>query len=394
MVDIDIEYNPLDPQILENPYPTYAKLREACPVFWHDELDSWVVTRYKDCRRVLRDIEIFARDRRSVGIEVPEFLQNVQSLDPPDLWPLKALLAGALHAQDLAAIGRQVRDRISVLTERLADEHQFDWIHEVAAPLALGITAELFGVESPDLREYVSLSDAIARRMDAGFLPERAEPGNKARNQLNDLVATWFDSELRPGVVCEVRENANAAGVPDHYIRNSVAVMFNGSYGTLFAMVGNIALTLALHHKALEQLSDENLLSTGVDELIRFDGPAQGTTRLATRTTRIGGCEIRRGQKVLTLLASANRDPDEFYRPEELVLDRSPNRHLSFAFGAHGCLGSTFGRVAVREVIVGLLNGPGRLQLVGTPTRRQTATVRSLDALPVTFRGEVLADQS
>jgi cytochrome P450 len=163
-------------------------------------------------------------------------------------------------------------------------------------------------------------------------------------------------------------------------------VMFNASYGTVFATAGNVALTLLEHPEAMEALQDPQLLTTGVDELIRFDGPAQGTSRVATRRTTISGTTIEPGPIVLTLMAAANRDPEEFPRPEELLLNRTPNRHLSFGWGPHSCLGAVFGRLAVRELVRGLLAAPQRLRLAGVPTRRRTATVRSLDALPVTFR--------
>jgi cytochrome P450 len=384
-MSVTLHYDPMDPATLENPYPLYAKLRENTPVFWHEELNSWVLARYRDCRDVLRDIDLFARDRRRVGIEIPEFLQNVQTLDPPGLGPVKAFLMNALREQDLDEIGRRARRQIQGIFASLGEQAAFDWISEVAAPVALGITSELFGIDRPDLKVYVSLSDAIARRMDVGLLPERIEAGNQARNELNAMVAGWFERETQPGVLATVKRDIDEVEASQHYIRNSVGVMFNASYGTLFATVSNIALTLARHPEALEQLRDESLLATGVDELIRFDGPAQGTSRVATRRTTFGDAVVEPGQVVMTLLASANRDPEEFDRPDELVLDRSPNRHLAFGGGAHACLGSAFGRIAVRELVLCLLETPHRLRLAGTPVRRPTATVRSMDALPVTF---------
>lgn len=381
-------YNPLHPDTLANPYPLYAELREQAPIFWHERSNSWALTRYRECREVLRDNETFARDRRRVGVEIPEFLQNIQTLDPPALTPLKNVLSDALRSQDLDAMGQRARKSIEHLFLTLAEREQFDWIHEVAAPVALSVTSELFGVEQPAQELYVPLSDSIARRMDIGLEPGRAASGNDAKNQLNKLVKQWYAAEDRPGVLSTIRRTGSEAGVPEHYIRNTTGVMFNASYGTLFATISNVALALVQHPEALDtirQRRDEKLLETAVDELIRFEGPAQGTSRVAARPTTIAGQPIERGDVVLALVASANRDPREFTRPEELVLDRAPNRHLAFGWGLHGCLGAVFGRIAVREIIYCLAEAPD-LWLAGTPKRRTTATVRSLDLLPLTFR--------
>jgi cytochrome P450 len=380
-------YEPLSPETLENPYPLYARLRETAPIFWHEQMSSWVVTRHADCVEVLREHNRFARDRRRVGVDVPENMQNLQSLDPPQLSPLKRVLVGAFRNQDLPAIGKRTHVLAERLLGTLADRTEFDWIHEVAAPLALAVSADLFGVPEPGLDYYAAISDAIARRMDGGLNPANIPAGDTARAELNRLVDGWLAADERPGILSAVRRNADRAGLPAHYIRNSASNMFNASYGTLFAAIGNVCLTLLEHPDVLAQLrSDHTLLDTAPDELVRFDGPAQGTSRLAVEDTELCGQPIRSGQIVMTLFGAANRDPEEFANPENVVLSRSPNRHLGFGWGVHSCLGTMFGNLAISELLRALMDAPD-LRLVGQPTRRTTATVRSMDLLPVAFRG-------
>jgi cytochrome P450 len=382
-----LEYDPLDPAVLVNPYPLYAELLRKRPVFWHKQMQSWVVTRYRDCREVLRNYETFARDRRRVGVEVPDFAQNLQSLDPPQLGPFRSLLINAFRSQDLPNVAAQTSGRIMQIFKRTSVLPEFDWIHEVAAPVALTITSELFGVEEPELNSYVSMADLITRRMDAGLNSAVVEPGDLARTQLNKLAEGWLaDNRDGPGLLNTLKKVSSQGGLPEHYLRNSTGVMFNASYGTVFAAVGNVALTLLEHPGALEMFRDEKLMSSGVEELIRYDGPAQGTSRVAAKDVLMGDAVIRAGEPVITLLAAANRDPEEFPRPDELILDRSPNRHLAFGWGPHACLGALFGHVAVKEIIVCLLKSPSSLRLTGTPVRRATATVRSMDFMPVSFR--------
>lgn len=388
-VDLTHLYHPLDFHTLLDPYPLYAELRERSPIFWHDTMQSWVLTRYRDCRDVLKNYHDYARDRRRIGEDIPEFRQSLQSLDPPHQAPLRSLLVNSFRNQNPVEIARRAQAKIGSLLDQLMQRDTFDWMRDVAAPVALAITSELVGVTEPDSDRYAKISEGIAYRMDAGLVPDRATVGDQMRHQLNELVENWLGAEERPGVLADVRRGAEKAQVPEHYIRNTTGMMYNASYGTIYATAGNVALTLLQNPQLLETIrANENILPTAVEELIRYDGPAQGTSRVAVRRMVIDDTVIKPGDIVLTLLAAANRDPDQFTDPERIVLDRKPNQHLSFGWGPHACLGALFGRAAIQELIVGLLRSPQQLRLAGTPTRRPTATVRTIGVLPVTFHPE------
>ncbi|MBC3840527.1 cytochrome P450 [Streptacidiphilus sp. 4-A2] len=381
-----VHYDPLDPDTLENPYSFYRQLRKNSPVFWHEQMKSWVLAGYHDCREVLRDHEVFARDRGRLGIEVPEFQQNIQSLDPRTRRPCE-VFTNALRRQDLDSVASAARRQILALLESLADRPRFDFMLEIAAPVALTMTSQLLGVPEPDLAEYVDISDWLAQRMDAGLRPEAVESGDLARKKLIKLVDQWFDGAGVDGGLAGLQQDAKRDEIPEHYVRNTVGTVFNASFGTLYATAGNVLLTLFQHPEAFELLKDSSLLASGTDELIRFDGPAQATSRVAVSRTKIGGITIERGQTVVALLASANRDPEQFDRPDELVLDRKPNRHLGFGWGPHACLGSMFGQIAVRALVESLVELPAPLRMAGSPTRRRTATVRTIGVFPVSLDG-------
>ncbi|MFT8320317.1 MAG: cytochrome P450 [Bacillus sp. (in: firmicutes)] len=379
--DVKPHYNPLEPDTLLNPYPIYKKLREEFPIFWHEQMKSWVLTRHDDCMYVLRNSNLFARTRG----EVPKVKQNLQSLDPPENVSLKSLMMRAFNSQDIEDIRYRVRSVIEEQFKKNYRETEFDWMKEVSAPLSLTLTSILLGVEEPDLDLYVEISDAIALQMDSGLSPENFEPGQKAREKLNGLADTWFASEGNTGILPYIKKNSQKANVPMHYIRNTTGTMFNASFGTLYAIFGNVLLTLLDNPSVLEQFKNEDLIDSGIDELIRFDGPAQGTSRFATQTLTLRDTVIKEGDIVLTLLAAANRDPEAFPNPDEIILDRKKNKHLGFGWGPHSCVGTIFGKLAVRELVLSLLYSSNSLKLVRTPTRRKTATVRCIDKLPVTF---------
>ena len=377
-------YDPLSPAMIHDPYPVYAHMLDEVPIHWHEKMQSWVVVRHADCVRVLRESKTFARDPRRIGEEVPQFRQNVQMLDPPEQAPLRRMLVSAMRSQ---AREEQFAAATAVMRTLLASQRPgepFDWMAQASAPFALHLSALLMGVPLPDDAEYADISHGVALRMDAGLAPENIPVGDAARERLNALGESWFPRpEGDEGLVARLVERADADFAAGHLIRNSAAMMFNASYGTLFAMAGNAALLLATRPELLRDLADSALLATGVDELVRFDGPAQGTSRIAAVDTSIAGVDVTRGQSVVTLMAAANRDPRIFEEPDLIRLDRRPNPHLGFGSGPHACFGSEFGRLGISAMITALLEDGRKPRLAAAPTRRATATVRSADVLPL-----------
>ncbi|MER5440828.1 cytochrome P450 [Streptomyces sp. NPDC002790] len=378
-------YDPLDPEVLRNPYPVLAELRLSEPVFWHEGMGSWTLTRYADCVRVLRDHATFARDARRTGGTVPEPSLSVQTLDPPQQSQIRSLFMTALRAQDLTGLEERACHLARERLGELAGAGAFDVMAEIAVPLSVAVVSDLLGVEAPPYEEFAAVSDAIMRSMDGGLNPTLVEPGRVARQQLSDLVDYWFTASSRPGLLTQVRQavSPDSDALARLYVKNTARVVFQGGYSTMAAAVGNAVQTLLGHPGALEQMRNPALLATGVDELVRFDGPVQGTTRIAVRSCRIGDAVIEAGQKVIPLFAAANHDPAAFSRVDELVLDRSPNRHLGYGWGPHSCIGTTVAQAGLRALVAALNDHPARLTAAGDSVRRRTATMRAFDTLPV-----------
>lgn len=376
-------YDPLDAQVLRDPYPVLAELRRTRPVFWHEGMESWAVTRHADCVRVLKDHRLFARDPRRTGGRVAEPSLSVQTLDPPQQSRVRSLFMTALRAQDLAAVEERARRLAAGRLDVLAEGGPFDVVAELAVPLSVAVVADLLGVEPPPYAEFAEVSDAIMRSMDGGLDPSLVEPGRIARQQLTDLVDGWFAASPRPGLLAHVRRaGPDADPLARLYVKNTARVMFQGGYSTMAAAVGNAVAVLLAHPEALKQMRDAKLLATGVDELVRFDGPVQGTTRMAVRACRIGRVDVAEGQKVVALFTAANRDPDAFPDADRLVLQRTPNPHLGYGWGPHSCIGTTVAQAGLRALVTALAHHPARLAAAGEGVRRRTATMRAYQTLP------------
>ncbi len=380
------DYDPLHPATIADPYPVYKMLRDESPVFWSDRLDSWVLTRHRDCVAVLNDTHRFTSDWRRAGYQTPATVASMQELDPPDHTPLRRLFTTAFRAQDLDAIGNCAALSAAAAFGRLSGEASFDFTAEVARPVALGAVCQLLGVDPPPVASFASLSDAVVRGMDAGLLPDVLEPALAARREINALIVDWFTARRQPGLLAQVLAGAATAGVSEESVWNSVRVLFLAGFSTTVGAAANAVLGLLERPEALDRMRDPALHGTGVDELMRYDATVQGTSRACAEQTKIDGSIIERGQVVLTLFGAANRDPERFPTPDDLVLDRTPNRHLSLGWGPHACTGAMLARIVVRALVTALLGAPGRPRSAGPPTRVPRATLRYPDMLPMTVR--------
>ncbi|MFD0570092.1 hypothetical protein ACFQ0T_13805 [Kitasatospora gansuensis] len=131
------DYDPLSAVMVTDPYPTYSELRDSAPVFWSDRLDSWVLTRYEDCRAVLGDAANFASDWRRAGHESASTVMSMQALDPPDHTPIRRLFTTAFRDQDLDHIGDMALAETTELLEKFSTAEEFDFTAELARPVAL-----------------------------------------------------------------------------------------------------------------------------------------------------------------------------------------------------------------------------------------------------------------
>jgi cytochrome P450 len=382
------EFDPLSPAMMTDPYPIYAQLQQEHPIFWAEKMGAWVVTRYEDCHNILTDSEQFIRDRRRVSEQDTDDDASLQSIEAAKQAELRRLLISAIHIQDQEQIGRSVRASIDQTFAELAARPSFDWIFEVAAPLAGTITAELMGVAEPDPKHFKAIAESMARKFDEDLSDDAEEARRIAENfaAFGAIIDGWIDSDQTHGTIRTFLDRAAELGIPLPVVKNSVGLLFSGSYTTIFGTFGNVAFRLMDRPDVLEQLRDPGLMSTGTDELVRYDGPTWATGRVATRETEVRGVTIKKGDPLFLAVAAANRDPAQFPRPQEILLDRTPNRHLGFGWGPHSCVGSLFGHLAIRELVHALQDAPAPLRLIGTPVRLPVATVRAYASLPVTFQ--------
>jgi cytochrome P450 len=380
----DTFFNPLDADVLRDPYVVYRRLRQEQPVYWHAELGSWLLTRYADCLTVLRDSELFAADFRRVGVPTPGPILSLQTLDPPEQTPLRAFAGEALHSQDMNELEQDMVRRADELVSGLGRHDTFDFVCDVADPFTLGSISHLLGMEPPQRdANWSELNRVLHQSMDSGFSPEKVEAGLAARATFSALMAHHLSEPPDKGMLAFVAANQNAAGVSHDVLVNSVRAFWHAGFEVPSRFLSNAMLALLRDDSALDAVASGISLDVAIEELIRYAGPVQAVSRACTANVTLGGQTLSKGDVVVVLIGAANRDPEQFERPDELIPTRQPNPHLGFGRGAHACLGTGVARLEARVLFSRMLSAYPHLRLAGDVMFHPNATLRGQTQLIV-----------
>ena len=394
-------YRLLDPAVLADPYPLYARLREEDPVHWDPYLHCWVFTRYADVHQVLHS---FSADRtpspdqlRSLGIDGIEPIAEVMVkqmlfLDAPKHTHLRKLCSTAFTPRRVELLEQRIVDIANRLIDRVHASGRMDVINDFAAPYPSIVFAALLGVPEEDHARLKAWSADFAEML--GNFQHNIDRVARVLKSTQEIVAYFraaIREEERPladGLLKSLVE-AEVDGErlsEDEAIANAIVTMVGGQETTT-NLIGSGLLTLLRRPDKLAELRDRpEIIESAVEELLRFESPSQHTGRICREDVVIGGKLIRKGEAAMAVMAAGNRDPERFADPDTLDFERKDNRHLAFGWAAHFCFGAPLarmeGRIAFRALLDRLPNlalEPGKLEW------RENLGLRGLKSLPVRF---------
>jgi pimeloyl-[acyl-carrier protein] synthase len=391
-----VTYYPLSPRVYRNPYPTYAKLRLQDPVHWNFLSRSWVFSRYRDIEAILRDHTRFSNDSRyRQGISQAQAASSNPSgpsmlfLDPPDHTRLRALVQQAFTPRALEALAPRIHQIAAHLLDQIADPTAFEVMEALARPLPMIVMAELLGVPTRDLAQFQTWSRQRARVIEPTMTAREQRLATQAAYELDayflGLIAQRQavpQDDLISALVA-----AEAAG--DQLSHDELLVMLRlllvAGNETTTNLIGNGLLALVRHPDQLQMLrSDPSRVAGAVEELLRYDSPVQVLGRTALQDMALDGRAIRKGQGIVLLMGSANRDPEVFGQPDRLDISRHGPSPLVFGRGIHYCLGAPLARLEARIVFETLLERFGEMHLLtAEPPFRDNVVLRGLEALPI-----------
>jgi hypothetical protein len=393
-------FNPLLPAFHADPYPFYRRLREEDPVH-QSPLGIWVLTRYDDAVMVLRDPR-FGREgmaelleaRLGAGSVRPANTRDMLFRDPPDHTRLRALVSRAFTPRVVEAMRPHIQEIVDGLLDRVEGARGMDVIEDLAYPLPVTVICEMLGVPTADQDVFKQWSADIARSLDASILPAGSEvitrgqeAGDALREYFRSLIAVRRKSPQPDLLSALIAAEEQGDKLSEPELLATCSLLLIAGHETTVNLIGNGLLALLRHPDELRALADDPaLIQTGVEELLRYDGPVQRTGRMTMADVEIGGRQIPKGSIVAAVIGAANRDPAHFPDPDRLDVARRENRHIAFGFGIHFCLGAPLARIEGQVAIGTLLRRMPALKLVSdTPEWRESSVLRGLKTLPVTF---------
>lgn len=402
-----VEFDHLSPRYAADPHEVNRSIRARCPVAWTEAHDGfWVTSAYAETFAAGRDAATFSSrkgrhdDLDHTGIVIPAEptlgLLPVE-VDPPELRAYRRVMNPAFAPKAVAELVPEFERLAAWCVDQVIEKGEIDFVEELASPVPAMVTLLIVGLPvedwercarafhglvahapgTPGHDEALALIHAIAPAV-------RDEIADRRENPRDDLLTLLTQADI------------DGRGLTDDEVASIVTTTLGGGIDTTTALIASALVHLGRHPGLRARLAeDESYLSAFCEEMLRYTSPVQGFARTVTADTELGGCPLRRGDRIFLSWAAANHDPEVFEHPEEVLPDRSPNRHTSFGVGQHRCIGANLARaefaVVVREVLrrmpdYALADGAERYSTIGTVNGWHRLPARFTPGRPVGSR--------
>ncbi|HEU0073927.1 MAG TPA: cytochrome P450 [Dehalococcoidia bacterium] len=398
------DFNPLDPRLRTDPYAIYRELREEAPIYWQPMMQTWVLTGYQDILDVLRDHASFSSERTRAKNALVQQLESYRlssgplgttptmlSIDPPAHTRMRSLANKAFTPRVVERSRPHIAEIANELLNALPQPGSLDVVADIAVPLPMIVIAEVLGVPVTDRERFKAWSGDIAASLGGPFQPQ--DVLDRARDSSNAIAGYFRDliskrrGEPRDDLISALMaaEEQGELLSEDELIATCILLLIAGNETTTH-LIGNGMLTLLRNPDQRRRLqADPLLIDTAVDEILRYEGSVQMTSRVVDHDLEFRGQRFEEGQVVLLLLGAANRDPAQFPDPDHFDVARRPNRHLAFGQGIHYCLGAPLALAEAQIAFQTLLHRlPEPEAAFEEPEWGQNFVLRALKRLPIT----------
>ena len=396
-----------DDDVLQDPYPTYARLLQDGPLHYVDVGSKWAVWSlfgHAECSSIAKDPRCSAKRAQQLLLPLPlsrqaEFneLARMFSLwlifmDPPEHSRLRKLLNKGFSPAAIEALRPQIEGLVDRMLRPLKRGMEVDLLSEFAYPMPVSVISEMMGVPEALHGKFGDWSRAIALfRGSPNRTVEHAQAAQDAMLHLTDyfrkMVAERKASKGRDliSLLIDIEEEGEVLTEEEVYAQ-CIALLFAG-HETTRNLIGNGMYTLLKNPEQTAELRDNpEMIRSAVEELLRYESPVQFTARVLKEDIEICGQYIPKKWTILCMLGAANRDPKRFKDPDQLDLKRLNNQHLAFSAGPHACIGSQLARLEGKIAILNLVQRFPDMKLTGPrPDWASTFGLRGLKSLHVTL---------
>jgi len=393
---------------IRDPYATLDTLRETDPVHWSESIGGWVLTRYDDALITFMDVGSYSNEGRlgrAAAYLPPESRAKLGAFeahyrtkgllhsDPPDHTRLRKLVLKVFSPRAIEAMRPRIQQIVDDLLDRVASAGRMEVIEDLAFAVPVTVLAGLLGVPLGDGLRFRTWADSLlafqgVNKPGEATLLAAQEALLEARAYLAALVEQRRHTPGDDLLSLMVTEGVDGDILSDAEIINTGITFLTAGHETTTSLIGNGLLTLLHHPDQWRELQeDRSLVTSAIEEILRFESPVSRQPRLMKQDMDLDGHTLRVGQMVFQMLNAANRDPAQFPDPARFNIHRIPNRHLAFGRGIHFCIGAPLSRTEGQVVFQTILNRLPTIQLVDTRPDWDVkkANSRVLKTLHVTF---------
>ena len=375
-----------------DPYPTYAWMRANEPIYWDQANELWGIARYDDIVDIEKRKDVFINSDTEKGGYRPNLPADnaIIGLDDPLHMKRRNLVSRRFTPRAASAWEDDIRGKVTKLLDAVRDNGgSAEVINEMAAPLPAMMIGKLLGFEEddwPKLKHWsettIALGGGPRYFNDAGMISAIEFAGaaaelfeTKKSCPADDIFSFYTTAEVNG---CPFDPNDAIA---------DALLLLDGGAETTRTVIAWTILNLISKPTEMAKLRNGADLTVAVEEMIRYVTPIHNMCRVAKVDAEVNGVTIPKGNQVVLMYSSANRDEAHFDRPEEFLVDRTPNNHISFGFGTHFCLGASLARLEIRVFFEELLRRTSGWKLTpGTePVEMANAFVRGIESAHVDF---------
>jgi len=373
-----------------DPFPAFAWMRAEAPAYFDETSGVWGITRYADIKEISKDPDTFSN---AGGIRPDsDALPMMIDTDAPEHVRRRRLVSEGFTPGRIRESEAGIRNVCDAIIDRVCERGTADFVNDIAAPLPMIVIGDLLGVAPDDRDALLRWSDDMLKSlgspdptaMDRAALAamEYAEyitavvEQRRRDNQSDDLIGTLVHAEIEGDKLDE-----------SSLIYESLLILIGGDETTRHVISGGMYELLTHADQFALLVAERHRLPVAVEEMLRWVTPIKNMARQATRDVELHGETITKGQKLLLLYPSANRDETVFDDPERFDMTRTPNDHMAFGFGSHFCLGNRLARMELNVMFDRLLERLPDLALASDvePPKRAANFVSGYETMPVTF---------
>ena len=387
------DFEIFDPEFVNDPYPVWKDLRDSgCPFARTERRQTtFMPTTFQGVREVAADTETWS----SLSVSVTptpqnyddngERIRSIINSDQPDHTPERRLMLPFFAPRAVEKYRAHTQELCRQLIREFIEDGQADIAENYARQIPPRIIAAILGIDPDRADDFTTW---VQGALELGL----QDP--KIREHYSDIIRNFFVGEIKdrmenPGddlISFLLEAEIDGEPVPMPVIRGNVGLMLVAGIDTTWSSIGSALWHLASHREDRQRLVDEpELIPTAVEEFLRAYSPVT-MARVAAEDTMLGDRQVKEGERIMLTFPAANRDPEMFENPEEVIIDRQRNRHVAFGSGIHRCAGSNLARMEMNVAIEEFLKMIPEFELAD-PDRVTWAggQVRGPRHLPVVF---------